>query len=42
VGLGIASIAIPIFNRNQGEVARATSEQQKAEFLAQAARNQVL
>ena len=42
MGLGIASIAIPIFNRNQGEVARAASEQQKAEFLAQAARNQVL
>lgn len=42
MGLGIASIAIPIFNRNQGEVARAKSEQLRADFLTQAARNQVL
>ena len=42
MGLGIASIPIPIFNRNQGEVARAKSEQLRADFLAQAARNQVL
>jgi cobalt-zinc-cadmium efflux system outer membrane protein len=42
MGLGIASIPIPIFNRNQGEVARARSEQLRAEFLDEAARNQVL
>jgi cobalt-zinc-cadmium efflux system outer membrane protein len=42
MGLGIASIAIPVFNRNQGEVARAKSEQLRTDFLAQAARNQVL
>jgi len=41
VGVGIASIAIPIFNRNQGEVARTTSEQLRADLLAQAAHNQV-
>lgn len=42
MGVGIASMAIPLFNRNQGEVARAKSEQLRADFLAQAARNQVL
>ena len=42
MGLGIASIAIPLFNRNQGEVVRAKSEQIRADFLARAARNQVL
>ena len=42
MGMGLASISIPIFNRNQGEVARTKSEQLKADFLAQAARNQVL
>src|ERR1700745_142851 len=42
MGVGVASIAIPLFNRNQGEVARARSEQLRADFLAQAARNQVL
>jgi len=42
MGVGVASIAIPLFNRNQGEVARAKSEQLRADFLAQAARNQVL
>jgi cobalt-zinc-cadmium efflux system outer membrane protein len=42
MGLGIASIAIPLFNRNQGEIARAKSEQLRAEFLTEAARNQVL
>lgn len=41
VGLGFASIQLPIFNRNQGEIARTKSEQIRAEFLAQAARNQV-
>ncbi len=42
MGLGIASISIPLFNRNQGEVARTRSEQLRADFLVQAARNQVL
>jgi cobalt-zinc-cadmium efflux system outer membrane protein len=42
MGFGIASVSIPLFNRNQGEVARAKSEQLRADFLAQAARNQVL
>ena len=42
MGMALASIAIPIFNRNQGEVARAHSELLRADFLTQAARNQVL
>lgn len=42
MGLAIASIQIPMFNRNQGEIARARSEQLRSDFLAQAARNQVL
>jgi cobalt-zinc-cadmium efflux system outer membrane protein len=42
MGLGIASLPIPIFNRNQGEVARTRSEERRADFLAQATRNQVL
>ena len=42
MGLGIASISIPLFNRNQGEVSRARSEQLRADFMADAARNQVL
>lgn len=42
MGLALASISIPLFNRNQGEVARAKSEELRADFLAQAARNQVL
>jgi cobalt-zinc-cadmium efflux system outer membrane protein len=42
MGVGIASVPIPLFNRNQGEVARARSEQLRADFLVQAARNQVL
>ena len=42
MGLGIASIPIPIFNRNQGEVARAQSEQVRAQLLADASRAQVL
>ena len=41
MGLGV-SVPIPLFNRNQGEVARAKSEQLRADFLAQAARNQVM
>ena len=42
MGLAVASVPIPIFNRNQGEVARTRSEQLRADSLAQAARNQVL
>jgi len=42
MGLGVASFSVPLFNRNQGEVARARSEQLRADFLVQAARNQVL
>jgi cobalt-zinc-cadmium efflux system outer membrane protein len=42
MGLGIASIPIPIFNRNQGEVAHAQSEQLRAGFLADAAQIQVI
>lgn len=42
MGLALASVSIPIFNRNQGEVARFKSEQLRADFLAQAARDQVL
>ena len=42
MGMGIASVSIPLFNRNQGEVARARSEKLRADFLAQVARNQVL
>jgi cobalt-zinc-cadmium efflux system outer membrane protein len=41
MGLGIASIPIPIFNRNQGEIARAQSEQVRAQFMADAASTQV-
>jgi outer membrane protein, heavy metal efflux system len=41
MGLGF-SIPIPLFNRNQGEIARTKSERLKANFLAEAARNQVL
>jgi cobalt-zinc-cadmium efflux system outer membrane protein len=42
MGLGIASIPIPIFNRNQGEIARAQSEQVRAQFVADAAKTQVI
>jgi cobalt-zinc-cadmium efflux system outer membrane protein len=42
MGMALASISLPLFNRNQGEVARARSEQLRADLLAQAARNQVL
>jgi cobalt-zinc-cadmium efflux system outer membrane protein len=41
MGLGV-SFPLPLFNRNQGEIARARSEQRRAEYLARAARNQVL
>jgi cobalt-zinc-cadmium efflux system outer membrane protein len=42
MGLGFASIPIPIFNRNQGEIARAQSEQVRAQFVADAAKTQVI
>jgi len=42
MGAGAASIQIPLFNRNQGEIARTKSEELRANFLAQAARNQVI
>jgi cobalt-zinc-cadmium efflux system outer membrane protein len=42
MGLGIASIPVPVFNRNQGEIARAKSEQLRAGLLATAAENQVI
>jgi cobalt-zinc-cadmium efflux system outer membrane protein len=42
MGLALASVSIPLFNRNQGEVARTRSEQRRADFLAQAAHNQIL
>ena len=41
MGLGI-SFPIPLFNRNQGEIARTRSEERRARFLAEASRNQVL
>lgn len=42
MGVGLASIPLPIFNRNQGEIARARSEQVRAGFLVDAAQNQVI
>lgn len=42
MGMGLASISIPLFNRNQGEVARTKSEELRAEFLIEVARNQVI
>lgn len=42
MGVGLASIQIPVFNRNQGEITRTRSEQIRADFLAQAAQNQVI
>ena len=42
MGVGFASISLPIFNRNQGEIARTKSEVIRAEFLAQAARDRVI
>lgn len=41
MGVGL-SFPIPLFNRNQGEISRTRSEQRRADFLAQATRNQVL
>lgn len=42
MGIGLASIPLPIFNRNQGEIARARSEQLRAGLLAQAQESQVV
>jgi outer membrane protein, heavy metal efflux system len=42
MGLGVASIPIPIFNHNQGEIARAQSEQVRSDFVVGAARTQVI
>jgi cobalt-zinc-cadmium efflux system outer membrane protein len=42
MGLAVASVPIPIFNRNQGEMARTRSEQIRAGFLLESARNQVI
>jgi len=41
MGVALASVSMPLFNRNQGEIARTQSEQLRAESLAQAARNQI-
>jgi cobalt-zinc-cadmium efflux system outer membrane protein len=41
MGMGV-SLPLPLFNRNQGEIARTRSEQRRADLLAQAVRNQVL
>jgi len=41
MGLGL-SFPIPLFNRNQGEIARTRSEERRADLLALAVRNQVL
>jgi outer membrane protein, heavy metal efflux system len=41
MGVGI-SFPIPVFNRNQGEIARTRSEERRARFLAEATRNQVI
>jgi cobalt-zinc-cadmium efflux system outer membrane protein len=41
MGLGI-SFPLPLFNRNQGEIARTESERHRADFAAAAARRQVL
>jgi outer membrane protein, heavy metal efflux system len=42
MGIGVASIQLPIFNRNQGEIARASSEEVRAGLLEDAAKNQVV
>jgi cobalt-zinc-cadmium efflux system outer membrane protein len=42
MGMAVASVPIPIFNRNQGELARTKSEQIRADFLLESARNQVI
>jgi cobalt-zinc-cadmium efflux system outer membrane protein len=42
MGIGLSSIQIPVLNRNQGEIARARSEELRAGLLENAARNQVI
>lgn len=42
MGMAVASVPIPIFNRNQGELARTRSEQIRAGFLLESARNLVI
>ncbi len=42
MGVGLSSIQIPIFNRNQGEIARARSEEVRAGLLEDSAKNQVI
>jgi cobalt-zinc-cadmium efflux system outer membrane protein len=42
MGIGVASIPLPIFNRNQGEIARTKSEEVRANHLVQATENQVI
>lgn len=42
MGIGVASIPLPIFNRNHGEIARAKSEEIRADFVAQSVQNQVI
>lgn len=42
MGVGVASLPLPIFNRNQGEIARARSEEIRANLLAEAEQSQVM
>lgn len=42
MGIGIASIPIAVFNRSQGEISRAKSEQLRADFLTDAAKAHVI
>jgi cobalt-zinc-cadmium efflux system outer membrane protein len=42
MGFGIASIPIPVFNRNHGEISRGKSEQLRAGFQADAAKAEVI
>lgn len=42
MGVGVASLPLPIFNRNQGEIARARSEEIRANLLAEAQQSQVM
>ncbi len=42
MGFGIASIPIPIFNRNQGEISRTKSELLRANFLADAVKTHTI
>jgi cobalt-zinc-cadmium efflux system outer membrane protein len=42
MGIGLASLPLPVFNRNQGEIERAKSEEMRARLLVQAQQDQVL